>query len=163
MTNDIDEKIDELNKILKTPEDILNENKKELIEQKQDEEKIEIQKSILKLLEKNFSILESEKSFKTLIENNLKTMMEENDEKMTAIVKTKIYEIISLNESNKFVAVTKMCTDLMKTDKIGEKKDDTSGFGGLTRENVQDINEVMKFIKQAKNISDLTKQEKNEG
>jgi len=163
MSNDFDEKIDELNKILKTPEDILNENKKELIEQKQDEEKIEIQKSILKLLEKNFNILESEKSFKNLVENDLKNMMEEKDEEMTAIVKTKIYEIISLNESNKFVAVTKMCTDLMKTDKIGEKKDDTSGFGGLTRENVQDINEVMKFIKQAKNISDLNKQEKNEG
>jgi hypothetical protein len=142
----------DINVLFQTPEDILKEKKMELVQEEKDKEKKAVQKDILGLLQKNFEILDSRKRFREVVEEDLKRMIEEGDEDLTAICKIKLYEIISASESNTFASVSKLFSDLTKSNTIGLSVNDKE-LGDISREDIQNVSAVLKFINKVKDVN----------
>jgi hypothetical protein len=131
--------------LVKSANDILEEQRKEVQEKHDSLDQMELRKNIVGLLQKNFDVLENRQDFKDTIEEKIREKIADDDDDVTMTQLVRLYEVISNSEGVTFASISKMLTDVLKNQSINLTVNNVSQ-DNMTKEQVDDLHKVLNYM-----------------
>ncbi len=142
--------MDEENKLFTTEEEQSLNQKQELLDIQDKEESINLKKNILSLFSKFQEGISLQRDLEKVLDDSLLRDIRDQNPDFTPLCKLKLKEILSKYDSDTFMNLTRMVTDILKFG-LDLNKDDKQQ--PLTKDQIQDMQELYQFLKSFKQKS----------